>query len=86
MVMKLTVLFWWIFKLTIAYFRAARDSAKTMEIKRSSGNLADMTSVDYMFICRDMVVQFNIGYLPQRLQLHMLYSALINDTSLERTS
>ena len=33
-----------------------------MEIKRSSGNLADMRSVDYMFICRDMAVQFDIGY------------------------
>ena len=33
----------------------------------SSGNLADMRSVDYMFICQEMVVQFNIGYSPLRL-------------------
>ena len=40
-------------------------------------------SVDYMFICRGMVVQFNnSGYSPQRLQLYMLYKALVNDTSL----
>ena len=58
-----------------------------MEIKRSSGiNLADMRSVAYTFICRDMVVQFSIGYSRQRLQLYMLYKALVNDTSLERTS
>ena len=49
-------------------------------------NLADMKSVDYMFICREIVVQFNIGYSPQQLQLYMLYMALVNDTSLERTS
>ena len=49
-----------------------RDSAETVEIKRSSSNLADvMRSVDYMFICRDMVVQFNIGYSRQRLQLQV---------------
>ena len=48
----------------------------------------DMKSVDYMFICREIVVQFNIGYSPQRLQLYMLpvYKALVNDASLERTS
>ena len=27
-----------------------RDSGETVEIKRSSGNLAEMKSVDYMFI------------------------------------
>ena len=41
--------------------RQYRDSAETVEIKLSSRNLAAMMrSVDYMFICRDMVVQFNI--------------------------
>ena len=57
-----------------------------MEIKRSSDNLADMRSVDNMFMRRDMVVQFNTGYSRQRLQLYMLYKALVDDTSLERTS
>ena len=53
----------------------------------SSRNLADMMrSVDYMFICRDKVVQFNIGYSRQRLQLYMLYKALLNESGLERTS
>ena len=51
-----------------------------------SGNLADMKLGDYMFICREIVVQFNTGYSPQRLQLYMLYKALVNDTGLERTS
>ena len=52
-----------------------------MEIKRSSGDLANTRSVDYMFICQDMVVQFNIGYSRQRLQLYMLYKALVDDLS-----
>ena len=59
-----------------------------MKIKRSSGklNLADMKLIDHIFICRNMVVQFNTGYSRQRLQLYMLYKALVDDTSLERTS
>ena len=45
-----------------------------------------MRLVDNMFVCRDMVVQFDIGYSRQGLQLYMLYKASVNDTSLERTS